>query len=65
MVGALLLNPAVALAGFDVGAVMATGYVGECLHPKRPGVVHIDRPGLHQHICDGADHGGVIADATA
>ena len=65
VVGAVPLAPAVVFAGFDVGAVVAAGDVGEGLHAQRAGVVLIGRPGLHEHLVDRADHFGVGADGLA
>ena len=51
MIGLVPLAPAVALAGLDVGAVVAAGNVGERLQAERAGVAFVRGPGLHQHLC--------------
>ena len=44
---------------------MAAGDVGECLHAEGAGVVHIGRPGLHEHLGDGGDNFRLVADRLA
>ena len=44
VVGAVPLAPAVALAGFDFGAVVAAGDVGQRLQSQRTGVALVCRP---------------------
>ena len=53
MIGAMPLAPAVVLAAFNAGAVVAAGDVGERLQAERAGVVHVGGPRLHEHVFDG------------
>ena len=62
MIGAVPLAPAVVLAGFDVGAVMAAGDVGEGLHAEGTGVGLVGGPRLHEHFRHNTIDHGIGAD---
>ena len=65
VVGAEPLAPAVALGGFDAGAVVDADDVGERAEAERAGVLLVDLPGVELELVDGGDDEWVVAEGEA